>query len=214
MSLTDKPLPTASIDIEPLAQHTLHIPIVGITPLITNNWSAKAKQQMLDSQQGKAKAKKPPKNPEEDFRASLYVHEDGWYGMPSTAFKSAIADAARFFDKSITITSLKRSLFIEGEGAEQLVRIEGAEPTMRQDMVRNASGVADIRFRAQFDPWRAVLAVTYPTSMYTPGTVVALVDAAGNNGVGEWRPSAQKNNGGTYGRWKVASGDTFEEVSV
>lgn len=212
MSLTDKPIAAASIDIAPLEQHTLHVPIVGITPLIVNNWSEKAKRQMLDAQQGKATRKKPPKDPEADFKASMYVHEDGWHGMPSTAFKSAIADAARFFDKSITITSLKRSLFIEGEGVDQLVRIEGGEPTMRQDMVRNASGVADIRFRAQYDPWHATLAVTYPISMYTPATIVALVDAAGNNGVGEWRPSAPKNNGGTYGRWSVASGETFEEA--
>lgn len=198
------------ISVERLKTATIFVQIEGVTPLIPHRWSEKARKMMLDAQTGKATTKKPPKDPQADFEASLYVHPDGWYGMPATAFKAAIADAARYFDKSITITGLKRSVFVIGHGPDQLVRIGGSEPQMREDTVRNASGVADLRYRGQFDPWEATLAIEYVDALYTAETIVNLVDAAGLGGVGDWRPSAPKSNSGTYGRFQVVGGDTLE----
>ncbi len=121
--------------------------------------------------------------------------------MPATAFKSAIADAARHFD-GVAIVTVKQSIFVSGEGPDQLIPIEG-EITMREDMPRNATGVADLRYRNQIYPWRAELEIEYLASALTVDAILALVDAAGNGGVGDWRPSAPKSKSGTFGRWQV-----------
>lgn len=195
-------LPTTAIELEPLGWSSMEIPIIGTTPLIPHRWSEKAKRQMLDSQQGKAKPKKEPKIPEEEAHAATYWLADGRPGMPATAFKAASADAARYFDKRVSIELLKRVLRVEGDGSEQLVPIEG-DMTMREDTPRNSGGGADLRYRNQFWPWSATLVVRYLATALTPGAVVAIVDAGGAGGVGDWRPSAQKSKTGTFGCYRV-----------
>jgi hypothetical protein len=97
---------------------------------------------------------------------------------------------------------VKQSAFVLGEGVDQLVPILG-EITMREDMPRNATGVADLRFRNQIWPWEATLEIEYIASALTAEALIALVDAAGFGGVGDWRPSSPKSKSGTYGRWTV-----------
>lgn len=184
-----------------LQRNTLVVPIEGQTPLIPHKWSEKAKRMMLDKQQGKAVEKKAPKNPEQEAHEATYWLSDGRPGMPATAFKAAISDAARHFD-GLTIVTVKQSIFVKGEGADQLVPIEG-DISMREDMPRNATGVADLRYRNQLYPWTAELEIEYVASALTPAALLALVDAAGLGGVGDWRPSAPKSKSGTYGRWVV-----------
>lgn len=185
-----------------LARVTFTVPIRGTAPLIVNRWSEKAKAMMLTSQQSKAKAKRPPKDPYADFEASRYRMPDGRDGFPATAFKAAIVHSARLFDKSLTQVIMKQTVIVGGEGPDQLVPIVG-EATMREDTPRNASGVADLRYRAQFWPWSAVLTVVCVQDQFDNDSVVALVDAAGIGGVGEWRPTSPKSATGTYGTFEV-----------
>lgn len=193
---------TPAITLTRLKVNTAIVPIQGKTPLIPHKWSEKAKRLMLDKQQGKAVAKKAPKSPEQEAHAATYWMPDGKTpGMPATAFKSAIADAARHFD-GVAIVTVKQSIFVTGEGVDQLVPIIG-DITMREDMPRNATGVADLRYRNQIYPWSAELEIEYLASALTVDAILALVDAAGNGGVGDWRPSAPKSKSGTFGRWQV-----------
>lgn len=192
---------TAPLTLRRLERNTVLIPIIGQTPLIPHRWSDKAKRMMLDKQQGKAVTKKAPKSPEDEAHAATYWLEDGSPGMPATAFKSAIADAARHFD-GVTMVMLKQSVFVIGEGTEQLIPIAG-ELTMREDMPRNATGVADLRYRNQIWPWSATLVIDFVASAITVEALIALVDAAGLGGVGDWRPSSPKSKSGTFGRWTV-----------
>ena len=134
------------------------VPIRGTAPLIVNRWSEKAKAQMLSAQQTSARAKKSPKDPLAEFTASRYRLNDDQDGFPATAFKAAIVHAARLFDKSLTQVIMKQTVIVAGIGAEQLVPIAG-EITMREDTPRNANGVADLRYRAQYWPWSATLDV-------------------------------------------------------
>jgi hypothetical protein len=53
-------------------------------------------------------------------------------------------------------------------------------------------------------PWTATLRVKYLASILNAESVIALVDAGGLGGVGEWRPSAPKSFGGTMGTYEVA----------
>ncbi len=194
------------ITLSRLKQQTIEVPIVGVTPLIPHRWSEKAKRIMLEAQQGKARQKKEPKDPAAEAEAATYWMDDGRPGMPATAFKAAIADAASHFD-GLYIKTVKSAVFVIGEfvigeGTDQLVPIEG-EITMREDTPRNANGGADLRYRNQLWPWRTVLTIEFLALRLTPDAVVALVDAAGFGGVGDWRPSAPKSKTGTFGRFRV-----------
>jgi len=64
----------------------MKLTLIGDSPLITHQWSAKAKKMMLDKQMKKATGAREAKNPEQDYKDSLYVHPDGGYGFPAIAF--------------------------------------------------------------------------------------------------------------------------------
>lgn len=194
--------PVVTFRLRRLRRETFVVPIRGVAPLIVNRWSEKAKRQMLEAQQTKAKAKKPPKDPIADYEASRYRMPDGSDGFPATAFKAAIVHAARLFDKSLTQVIMKQAVLVSGEGPEQLVPIRG-EVSMREDTPRNANGIADLRYRAQFWPWEATLHVVCVEGQFDQDSILALVDAAGIGGVGEWRPTSPKSATGTYGRFEV-----------
>lgn len=191
------------LQLKRLERSIIDVPIEGVTPLIPHKWSEKARKMMLDKQQGKVAAAKAPKDPEADAEAATYRLADGTAGIPSVAFKAAIADAARWFD-GVTMEMLKRAVFVYGEGDEQLVAIDGTE-TLFEAQPRNSTGVADIRFRYKIFPWNALLRVEYISSAIQPEAVLALVDAAGQGGVGDWRPSSPKSRSGTFGKWQVVA---------
>lgn len=175
------------IQLKRLGRLQARIPIEGTAPLIQHRFSEKMRQMMLDRQQGTA-VEREPKDPAALFEAAQYKLPGGRYGHPAVGFKSAIVGGARFYKGSkITMTGLKIMLFVVGEGSDSLVEIEGT-PVMREDNVRNSSGVADLRFRPVYWPWRATLTINYIQNQLTLDSIVALVDAGGNVGVGEWRP--------------------------
>lgn len=187
-----------TVQLQKIAAETLHVPIVGTAPLIMHAWSAKAKQQMLDAQQGR-KTPKQIRNPQEDYETSLYRTDDG-YGFPVLAFKAATVGAARFFGKSVRMTELRQFIFMTGvasaDRSQLLVPVSG-EPKMREDMVRVGMGT-DLRYRGEFQDWSAVLTVTYVTTALDRASLLSLIDAGGMGvGVGEWRPEKRGQNG-TY----------------
>lgn len=192
--------PESPVVLQRLQRRRVFLPIEGQSPLIPHKWSEKARRMMLEKQQGKAVAKHKPKSPEDEANDATYWL-DGQPSMPATAFKAAIADAARHFE-GITMVMVKQAVFVLGEGPDQLVPILG-EKSLREDTPRNANGVADLRYRWQFFPWSASLEIEYVESAITPEALIALVDAAGLGGVGDWRPSSPKSKSGTFGRWEV-----------
>jgi hypothetical protein len=192
-----------SVDLPPLNIQTLEITLIGDTPLITHRWSEKAKKQMLDKQMKKAKQGKEAKDPDQDFRESLYVLDDGSFGFPAIGFKAAAVTACTSIG-GITKVAARQAFHVEGEH----VVLRGAEmakkdwPFMREDMVRIAMGTADIRYRGEFDPWWTVLTVKYNANTLSAEQVLNLFNTAGFAvGVGEWRPEKD----GSYGRFHVAS---------
>ena len=190
------------IELRRLERVVFEIPIRGTAPLIVNRWSEKAKQMMLEKQTTSARAKKQPKDPVANFEASRYLLPDGRDGFPATAFKAAIVHAARLFE-GITQVQLKQTIVVLGEGPDQLVPIDYGEITMREDTPRNASGVADLRYRAQYWPWSAVLRVRTIGGQFDRSSILSLVDAAGIGGVGEWRPTSPHSATGTFGTFEV-----------
>jgi hypothetical protein len=180
----------------------LQISIQGVTPLIPHKWSEKALGLMRAKQFGEqTRAKLEPKDPKEEADGATYWLADGSPGMPATAFKAAIVEGCRFFD-GVTMTDTKRMIFVAGEGPDQLVPIIG-ERTLREDTPRNANGGADLRYRYAYMPWSTTLTVRFMPAMLTADSVVALVDASGRVGVGDWRPGSPKSNTGTYGTYRI-----------
>lgn len=200
----------AQIQIDRIEAETLAIPIRGTAPLLMHKFSEKARQQMLDSMQGR-KTPRMRKDPEAEYLASLYRLKDGGYGMPAVAFKAATIGAARFYGKSLTMTGLRQCLFFRGEPGDDgqlMVRIVG-EPTMREDVVRVGQGT-DLRYRAMFAEWSATLEVIYVTAMLTRESIVSLIDAGGMGvGVGEWRPEKR----GDFGTYAVDQSRNVEVLS-
>jgi hypothetical protein len=121
------------------------IRVEGTAPLIVNRFSEKQKLQLLGTQQGRA-ATREPKNPEQNFDAARYRIDGDTDGVPATAFKGSIVDAARYFkgNKNLTMTGLKQMIFVKGKGSEILVPIVGVDKK-HEDPVRNANGNADLR---------------------------------------------------------------------
>lgn len=193
---------TGSINLTRIYREELTVGIKGTAPLIVHRWSEKAKEMMLASQQGK-KTPKQAKDPQADYEASMYRLADGGHGFPVMAFKAAtVKGGGRVFGKSVKMTELRQvfTFLADGIGTDgtQLARISG-EPTMREDMVRVGMGTADIRYRAEYRDWSAMLRVEYVPSVIDRESVVALIDAGGTNGVGEWRPEKS----GSYGTYEV-----------
>jgi hypothetical protein len=195
-----EPVEQAAINIRSIGTERILVPITGTAPLIVHAWSQKAKQQMLDAQQGR-KNVKVIRDPQADYESSLYRLEGERFGFPTLAFKAATVGAGRYFGKDTPMTRLRQSIFMRGEPSVDasmiLTRIIG-DPRMREDMVRVGMGGTDLRYRGEFIAWTAVLDVTYVTSALSRDSVLALIDAGGMGcGVGEWRPEKSGQNG-TY----------------
>lgn len=191
----------------------MEVTLIGDSPLIVHAWSAKAKKEMLDKQMGKAKGAKEKKDPTADFEASMYRLADGGYGFPSVAFKNAAVTAGTSVS-GLTKIQARQAFHILGEDADiagafegsksrvNLVRIDGGDPAMREDMVRVGMGTADLRYRPEFSEWRATILVRYNKNVLTEAQILNLLNVAGFAvGVGEWRPEKD----GQYGMFHVAA---------
>mgnify|MGYP001198584828 CR=1 FL=1 len=180
----------------------MRVRLVGDSPLICHKWSEKAKEEMRAKQFKLAKVAKAAKDPEADFRGSLYEHPGGGYGFPAIAFKSAAVDACSHVD-GITKVEARGAFHISEQfgpnvtdlRSAELVRIEG-EPTMREDMVRVGMGTADLRYRGEFRDWSATFLVRFNANVLSAEQIVNLFNTAGFAiGVGEWRPQKDGMNG-------------------
>lgn len=199
----------AEIEIQRIGRKTMKCRIVGTAPLIVHRFNEKAKQQMLDAQQGR-KNPKETRDPEKDFQGARYLMEDGSDGFPAVGFKAAAIAGARLFGKSVTMTSLKPALLVVGEGPDQLVKLDVDPPVMREDYVRVGMGT-DLRYRPAFWPWAAVLTIVYQPTVLSIESVLSLLDAGGGGGIGEWRPSA-KALSGTFGTFQVDDDYEVQEI--
>ena len=169
-----------------LAIEGLRLRLVGTSPLIVHKWSEKAKKQMLDKQMKRASQGKAAKDPDQDYRESLYIRDDGTYGFPAVAFKAAAVRAGTYCEMKMVF--LRGAFHVEGE------------PQRREDMVRVGMGTADIRYRPEFPKWATELDVSYNSRALAAEQIVNLFEIAGFAvGVGEWRPEKD----GQFGRFRV-----------
>ena len=78
----------------------------------------------------------------------------------------------------------------------ELVKIQGANPTPREDMVRVGVGSADLRYRGEFLSWFTEIPIRYNAGVLSDEQIIHLFTIAGFAiGVGEWRPQKDGQNG-------------------
>src|SRR5689334_23101783 len=134
----------------PIAQ--MQFPIQGFTGLIQNN-GARAIAALLneDAKKGKKRVREP-RNPERDYKASLYPLSDDSFGHPADAFTKALRQATKFQDWRVTgLTAGKVGaavLVLPDDAVTGLVRLSG-QHRLHTALTKNATGVADVRFRAE-----------------------------------------------------------------
>lgn len=185
----------AKIELPPLKTQTVQFMLVGDSPLIVHRWSEKAKREILDKHMKRATSAKQAKDPEEDYRSSLYMIEGGGYGFPANGVKAAMVGACRFVE--MKMTEARGAFHVEGE----MLQIHG-EPRPREDMVRVGMGKPDIRYRGEFVDWRLPVLLKFMPDVLSAEQIANLLNVAGFAiGIGEWRPEKS----GSFGRFHVAT---------
>lgn len=203
---------------------TIHLKVIGKTPLIVHAWSAKAVKMMLGKQTGTASPGREKKDPLKDFKESYYRVPGGkGFGIPAPAFKGCAVSAAN--DVELKMTEVKRAVHVpfytvkidappldeqfwtewDHKYEADLKEEHEHGASMRMDVVRLQSGVADLRFRACWPIWSCTLEVEFNESVLSLEQVVNLFEIGGYGvGLCEWRPGAPECRTGEYGRFIVA----------
>jgi hypothetical protein len=202
------------IVIPEVVEDVWRITIQGTSPLIQHRFSEKLRTQLREKHEGKAPKAREFKDVEALVRAAAYVvpgmesepdSTEGKFYVPGIAFKHAAEDATRYInDRKLSKAKVKGSFFID-----EYALLSFAELIHREDVVRNATGVVDIRHRPQFNGWSAVLRLEVDPSAITIEQTLTLLNLGGwHCGVGEWRPSAPKTSG-QYGRFRVSEAEAL-----
>lgn len=203
----------SAITISQIRETAIELKLEGTAPYMQAKFSEKAKRLMRDKMEQGSTAKKgtkrEPRDFDADYQGAMHISEDGWNGIPCSAFRSACIDVCRMV--GFKMTHAKMSVFIMPDGTdkdsgEPLVRIHG-EPEMNVMATRNATGVADLRARPMWRQWSVDLRVKFDEDQFTPSDVVNLVHRAGVQvGVGEGRPFSKSSNGIGFGTFRVVTG--------
>lgn len=182
-----------AIRIPKINVQTAKLQLLGDSPLIMNRFSDESKTKMRDAQGKKAVGARPAKDPQKCYEGSIYHHPDGGYAMPAIAFKKAAISACRH-TQGIPMTLARGMFHVSGEW----VKIEGI-PMMREDVVKNATGVADLRYRAEFKTWSCELMIRYNADSVSLEQIVNLFSLAGFHvGIGDGRPEKSGMNYGLF----------------
>lgn len=199
-----------TITIKPLSFGEIAVTIEGTAPLMQNKFSEKAKQEMIKTQgegeTAKKGKKREPKNFDECFRNAQHISEEGWHGVPASAFRDACISACKIV--GYQMTRAKLSIFIKADGLDNtegtpLVRLI-ADPPERCDMAVRIQMTTDIRSRPMWRKWRANLRIVFDKDQFTASDVVNLINRAGCQvGIGEGRPDSRTSCGLGFGTFRV-----------
>lgn len=201
--------PAREIQIPAPRFETLEFKLVGTAPYMQARFSEKARKLMRDKHEAGSVGKKGKKRDARDFNSDYeqakHTSSEGWCGIPAGAFRAACISACRLVGFRMTLAKL--SLFIEADGLDALdgtplVRIYG-EPEVSEMLVRNATGVADIRVRPLWRDWHCTLRVRYDCDQFTREDVANLLLRVGAQvGIGEGRPDSKSSNGLGFGLFR------------
>ena len=176
-------------------------------PLVVHAFADKAKKEIRDKQQKKAKKAKEERNPEEEFLAARYIDEEGRECAPITGLKKAIVRAAKAFD-DLPMVDLRQALFVDpiANPGSLLVPIEMLDGTpavgvMREDAVTIGQNTRGLTYRPEYKEWKLRVCIEYNPRLVSEEQLMALVDQAGwGVGICEGRP--EKSSALGWGRFE------------
>lgn len=207
-----KPEKQRELVISPPKFETAFFTIVGLTAYVQNRFSNKTcakirRKQELGSTTRKGE-KREPKNFQALYEESQHRDRDqGWIGMPATAFRSAMVSACKLTGYAMTMAKL--TIFIEADGYDEeetpLIKIIG-KPEQFEVPVRQ-QGSMDLRVRTKFRAgWKATLRVRYDADQFRLEDVANLLLRVGMQvGIGEGRPDSRKSAGQGWGLFGLES---------
>ena len=209
-----KPKEKTSVAVLPINVQRFKLKLVGRSTLVVNKFSEKAKKEIADKQQQKAKGPKAKREPNAEYLGSMYVmpgqkvkagDKGCRYGFPAGAFKKAAVKACRYVD-GLDQTYVRGTFFIVTDRAKDnnLIEIKHDSVEMREDIVRlNTIGrPPDFRYRAEFFNWSCTIVIDLDVTSLSVEQLVNLYNRAGFSiGIGEMRP--EKCDGGDCGIWYV-----------
>src|SRR5262245_2846793 len=112
------------VELLPINISEFEVEVIGTSPLIVHRFSEKAKKQIEDKQQKKAKQSKEGRDPHAEYLASLYTFPTDVpgvkgcrYGVPAVWFKLAMVAACRYSD-GLTMTAARGAFHVMGESAD------------------------------------------------------------------------------------------------
>ncbi len=202
------------ISIKAPNMETIIFHIQGTVPYVQNKFSARIKQLYKEKQEagstGRSKRDRPPKDFELCFQEAQHISEEGWRGIPAPAFRNAMVSACRTVGFKMTLAKL--SVFVEADGFDAddntpLVKITKGEPTYFESIVRNETGVIDLRPRPLWKAgWEARVTVRYDADQFTTADIANLMMRVGCQvGIGEGRPDSKKSTGMGWGLFEVTN---------
>lgn len=202
-----------SVSVSPPRFSVREILIIGDSPYVQARFSAKAMQamkaKMVAGQTAKKGTKREPRDFDADFENAMHISEDGWIGVPASAFRNACIDVCRMV--GFKMTYAKMSIFVEADGFDKvdgvpLVKLQAGKPERIEMAVRNSTGVPDIRVRPLWRTWKILLRIRYDEDQFTLSDVANLLARAGSQvGIGEGRAFSRDSCGLGFGFFRVAN---------
>jgi hypothetical protein len=216
-----KPTVTKALEIKAPHFEIMELRIEGTAPLVQHKFSAKARNQIIATQQAGSQAKgkrvREPKDFDAVYQGAMHIAKDGWCGIPAGAFRNAMISACRTV--GYKMTHAKLAAFVLADGYEEddgtpLIRIYG-EPKRHTTYARNDNGSVDIRVRPMWDEWHALVRIRYDADMFSAGDVANLMMRVGMQvGIGEGRPDSKNSAGMGWGTFSIAGNDHKEVRNV
>lgn len=207
---TSGPAPK-KVTITPVRWEIATILIKGTAPYVQNRFAAYKQAEMVEKQkagssQARTRRGKPPKDFEKLYQGSMHIAQEGWHGIPASAFRHALIDCCRLTE--MDMVRAKMCLFVvedglDRENLEPLVKITG-EPRMFLDRVRIGISQTDIVPRAMFEKWSAKVTLKWDAGVFSAVDVINLLARAGGQcGIGAGRPFSKTSPGTSKGTWVV-----------
>lgn len=234
---------TGIVSVPGVRTNSLKVLIIGETPLVVSAFSKKQRDKMLSKHLGEASAGREVKDPVQNFIESRYRLSDGSDGVPAGGLMACIISCFSK-DTGVFASKAKGALRVKADDlTTNLVRIIGPTnphdaafengghmytyaldangeqpphwPRLREDVVRNATGVPDIRHRAEFWPWAMLVVIDYLPSIMSDRQLTQAISLAGfKQGLCEWRPGSPESKSGTWGTFRLsteAENEAFED---
>jgi hypothetical protein len=203
---TGEIISAAEVDILRVNKGRMTCYVRGVTPLIYNAMSEKARHELLYPSPKKTRSQKESTakhNPPEEFRGSVYTSPTGptRLAFPAVCFKRALASAALDLG-SAKKAQIERLVWAVGEK----IPIWGI-PRLRMDVVRMADikRTPDIRTRACLEEWACKIELAFVKPAINETVVANLLASAGLiRGVGDFR---QEKGAGNYGQFELVNPD-------